>query len=94
MQPRTAEETVQAVTQMGTVTDGGTYRDRRTGWVGAALVPKDVTKTPMGRDRRPKVGLIGPSLKEDRDNEIRLAYLDDLEPVDGEPTGFNEKVAV
>lgn len=78
-------------TALNGLEDGMTYRDRRTNWVGALMKPANgamnliqVPKFP----NRPKIGLIGPSSKEDRTNEIRLAFLDDLVPVAGPPTGF------
>lgn len=71
--------------------DGGTYRDSRTGWVGTLQKPAggaaNLIQVPKFPDR-PKVGLRGPSSKEDRADEIRLAFLADLELVAGPPTGF------
>lgn len=73
------------------LTDGATYRDVSTGWVGALRIPdggaRNLTQVPK-HPNRPKIGLVGPSPKADLEVEERLAFIEDLEPVDGPPTGL------
>jgi len=68
--------------------EDGVYTDTRTGWTGTLQRPSTARGLARGNDGRPKVGLMGASGKEDRVNEIRRAFLDDLVPSDKGPEGF------
>lgn len=85
----TPERLLAALAVQEQVTNGDVYRDSRTGWVGRAMVPSDPTKVFFSpADGRPKIGLKGPSGKEDRVEEIRFGFVDDLVPDGGPATGF------
>lgn len=82
----TADQIVAHGELLDDLVDGATYRDERTGWVGALRKPHGgpwgLTQVPKHPDR-PKIGLVGPSPKDDREVEERMAFLEDLVPVEG-----------
>lgn len=88
--PMTKDELVAVLEALESIVEGGTYRDTATGWVGSARKPADPIKITRGANppHRPMIALVGASSKEDRDTEIRTAFLDDIEPATGGPVGF------
>ncbi len=92
---QTTDELVATITALRELEEGATYRDTAKGWVGALRKPKDPTKCVRGvhPPHKPMIGLVGPSSKEDRENELRFAFIDELEAVDGPPTGFATRSA-
>jgi hypothetical protein len=90
-------ESAEIAARLAELEPAGVYMDRRTGWVGRVRLPENPRKTIKAPEKNGRTGLAlakvpleGASAKADQAVEIRLAFVDDLEPADGDPVGFGE----